>query len=101
MKHARLTFRDAFEVVCATAKAQAAVMTRAPGEATGGDDNVHARSDQWLFVVSGNGEAIVAGKRQPLAPHSLIVMEAGEPHQIRNTGDTPLETPNLYTPPEY
>lgn len=101
MKHTTLTFKDAFEVVFTTAKAQATVMTLAPGETTGGSDNVHEKSDQWLFVVSGSGEAVVAGKRRPLAPHSLLVIEAGEAHEIVNSGNAPLETLNLYTPPEY
>lgn len=101
MKHTKLEFNTSFEVALGTDKAQAAVMTLLPGQTTGGEDNVHASSEQWLFVVSGNGEAVVAGKRHTLAPHSLIVIETGEAHQIRNTGDAPLETLNLYTPPEY
>jgi mannose-6-phosphate isomerase-like protein (cupin superfamily) len=101
MKHTKLEFSPSFEVVLETAKAQAAVMTLLPGQTTGGEDNVHASSEQWLFVVSGAGEAVVAGKRRRLGLHSLIVIEAGEPHEIRNTGEAPLETLNLYTPPEY
>lgn len=101
MKHLTLTFAGSFKVALTGDKAQAAVMTLLPGEATGGDDNVHKRSDQWLFVVSGSGEAVVAGKPQSLTPHSLLLIEAGEPHEIRNTGDAPLQTLNFYTPPEY
>ncbi len=101
MKHLTLTFASSFKVALTTEQAQAAVMTLTPGEATGGDDNVHEGSDQWLYVVSGSGEAVVAGKPQSLTAHSLIVIEAGEPHEIRNTGDTPLQTLNFYTPPEY
>lgn len=101
MKHMTLEFASSFKVALTTKKAQAAVMTLSPGQATGGDDNVHESSDQWLFVVSGSGEAVVAGERQALLPHSLILIEAGEPHEIRNIGDAPLETLNFYTPPEY
>jgi mannose-6-phosphate isomerase-like protein (cupin superfamily) len=101
MKHTKLEFSPSFEVVLETAKAQAAVMTLLPGQTTGGEDNIHASSEQWLFVVSGAGEAIVAGQRRRLELHSLIVIEVGEAHEIRNTGDAPLETLNIYTPPEY
>ena len=76
-------------------------MTLAPGEQVGGEDNVHKNSAQWLFVVSGAGEATVAGQRLELAQHSITVIEAGEAHEIRNTGASPLETLNLYVPPEY
>lgn len=100
MKKTHVAF-DKFEVILETDKAQAATMTLAPGEATGGPNNVHARSDQWLFVLSGRGEATVAGEHALLGEHSLIVIEAGEPHEIRNTGSAPLTTLNFYTPPEY
>ena len=101
MKHVTLEFAGSFEVALTSDQAQAAVMTLAPSEATGGDDNVHKGSDQWLYVVSGSGEAVIAGKLQSLTAHSLLLIAAGEPHEIRNTGDTPLQTLNFYTPPEY
>jgi oxalate decarboxylase/phosphoglucose isomerase-like protein (cupin superfamily) len=39
----------------------------------------HRGADQWLFVLSGQGEA----------------------HQVRNTGRTLLRTLNFYVPPAY
>ena len=101
MKQTELTFSHAFKVCLTTEHAQAAVMTLAPGETVGGGDNFHESSAQWLFVVSGSGEATVAGQRVELKARSLTVIEAGETHEIRNTGDAPLETLNLYVPPEY
>ena len=101
MKKTDVTFNRFFGVVLGTDRAQAATMTLEPGQITGDAENVHAGGDQWLFVVSGQGEATVAGERVALTKHTLLVIEAGEPHEIRNTGDAPLETLNLYTPPEY
>lgn len=101
MKTEVLEFAAAFDVVLTTDKAQAATMTLLPGQTVGSDDNVHVASEQWLFVVSGEGEAVVAGKRQQLTRHTLLVIEAGESHKISNTGDTPLETLNFYAPPEF
>ncbi len=101
MKRIDVTFDRFFGVVLGTERAQAAVMTLASGQTTGDAENVHASSDQWLFVLSGKVEATVAGERTVLSKHSLIVIEAGEPHEIRKGGDAPLETLNVYTPPEY
>ena len=101
MKKIDVTFDRFFNVVLGTDRAQAATMTLAPGQTTGDAENVHAGGDQWLFVVSGQGEATVAGERVALTKHTLLVIQAGEPHEVRNTGDAPLETLNLYTPPEY
>ena len=101
MKKIDVTFDRFFGVVLGTDRAQAATMTLAPGQTTGDAENVHAGGDQWLFIVSGQGEATVAGERIVLGKYTLLVIEAGEPHEIRNTGDAPLKTLNFYTPPEY
>lgn len=90
-----------FRVVAGTARSQAATMVLAPGRSTGGADNVHHASDQWLYVVSGEGEAVVAGRRVALEAGALLLVEAGEPHEIRNTGRVPLVTVNVYAPPVY
>lgn len=90
-----------FRVLGGTERSQAAVMTLAAGEATGGPDNRHDTSDQWLFVVSGAGTALVEGRRVTLAEGDLLLVAAGEGHEIRSAGDTALVTVNVYAPPEY
>lgn len=76
-------------------------MTLAPREKEGGPDNRHRGADQWLFVESGSGLAIVNGRRVSLRPGTLLLIERGDRHEIRNTGRTPLRTLNLYVPPAY
>ena len=76
-------------------------MTLPAGDSEGGPDNRHRGADQWLFVESGTGAAIVNGRRYALRPGSLILIERGERHEIRNTGRAPLRTLNLYVPPAY
>jgi mannose-6-phosphate isomerase-like protein (cupin superfamily) len=90
-----------FEVVAGTPRSQAATMVLQPGQATGGADNVHPHSDQWLYVVSGTGAAVVDGRRVPLARGTLLLIEAGETHEVRNDGREPLVTINVYGPPAY
>jgi mannose-6-phosphate isomerase-like protein (cupin superfamily) len=101
MKRLQLEFDHDFDVIAGTQRSQAAVMVLAVGGSTGGPDNAHGQSDQWLYVVSGKGEATVAGETVTLSTGTLLLIEATEPHEIRNTGDTPLETLNIYAPPEY
>ena len=101
MKHTRLSFESDFDVVLETGDAQAAVMTLQPGESTGGPDNRHEGSTQWLYVVSGSGAAVVDGEEIELEPRTLLVIEPGEAHEIRCRGDEPLRTLNMYVPPEY
>lgn len=101
MKRLQLEFQAGFDVVAANRHAQAAVMALRPGESTGGPDNRHAGSDQWLYVVAGDGAAVVEGRRHELRTGTLLLVERGEAHEIRNTGERRLETLNLYVPPAY
>ncbi|MFK3650871.1 cupin domain-containing protein [Lysobacter enzymogenes] len=101
MKHKRLRFGEGFRVAFDLRRVQAAEMVIAPGDSEGGPDNRHSGAEQWLFVVAGSGLAIVEGRRQRLGPGSLLAIERGERHEIRNTGRTLLKTLNLYSPPAY
>jgi mannose-6-phosphate isomerase-like protein (cupin superfamily) len=76
-------------------------MVLAPGATEGGPANRHRGSDQWLYVLSGTGQATVGGRRQRLRPGTLLLIERGTTHQIRNVGRTSLKTLNLYAPPAY
>lgn len=101
MRMARLGFEASFKVAFTAGNAQAAEMTIAPGGTEGGRDNRHRGADQWLYVVSGRGEATVGDRQLPLEAGTLLVIERGEPHEIRNAGDQPLRTLNFYHPPAY
>jgi mannose-6-phosphate isomerase-like protein (cupin superfamily) len=101
MRRAHLDFDRFFDVRLSTDDAQGAEMTLEPGTSTGGPDNYHADSDQWLYVVSGSGHAVVESERVPLEAGDLVVVEAGETHEIVNDGDEPLQTVNIYVPPDY
>ncbi|PSP66418.1 cupin domain-containing protein [Halobacteriales archaeon QH_6_68_27] len=101
MRRTHLAFDRFFDVRLTTEDAQAAEMTLEPGISTGGPDNAHADSDQWLYVVSGSGRAVVEGETVRLDSGDLVVVEAGETHEIENDGNEPLRTLNLYVPPDY
>ena len=101
MRHKHLQFGHGFTVVLGDEHAQAAQMTLAPNETEGGSDNHHKGADQWLYVVSGTGTAVVNGKSVPLRQGSLVLIQRGENHEIKNTGRSPLRTLNFYVPPAY
>jgi len=101
MKHAQLKFDEEFRVALGNARSQGAVMVLQPGTSTGGPDNRHRGADQWLYVCAGRGVAIVDGLETQLESGTLILIEAGEAHEIRSAGDEPLKTLNIYVPPAY
>lgn len=101
MQYKHLMFGKGFRVAFRERKVQAAEMVIAPGGSEGGPDNRHRGADQWLFVVSGTGVAIIEGARTRLRAGSLLVIARGERHEIRNTGRGLLKTLNFYSPPAY
>ena len=101
MKRKQLRFGRGFRVAFGNARAQAAEMTIAPGQAEGDPHNRHRGADQWLFVLAGTGMATVNRRRYRLKAGTLMLIERGDEHEIRNTGRTPLRTLNVYVPPAY
>jgi mannose-6-phosphate isomerase-like protein (cupin superfamily) len=101
MRRKQLGFRQGFRVALANQHSQAAEMVLASGESEGGPENRHRGSDQWLYVLAGTGTVIVRGKHYRLRAGTLLLIERGDPHEIRNTGRGPLRTLNVYVPPAY
>lgn len=101
MQHKQLQFGHGFRVVLGDKHSQAAQMMLNPGEAEGGPDNCHKAADQWLYVESGSGLALVNGHRIDLRKNTLLLIHRGEMHEIRNSGMEPLRTFSIYVPPAY
>lgn len=101
MRSKTLKFGKGFRVAFDVRRAQAAEMVIAPGDSEGGPDNRHRGADQWLFVLSERGLAVVEGRRVPLKAGTLLVIEKRERHEVRNTGRTLLKTLNFYYPPAF
>ena len=101
MQAKSLRFGRGFTVVLGNRRVQAAQMVIAPGHSEGGPNNRHRGCDQWLFVVAGSGVALVKHRRIHLKGGTLLLIEHGERHEIRNTGRALLKTLNLYAPPGY
>lgn len=101
MEVVRIDPSAGFKVLMGTERSQAATMVLAPGTSTGGPNNRHPDSDQWLYITSGEGRAVVEGEEQDLREGDLLVIEAGEAHEISNPGDLPLKTFSIYAPKAY
>jgi mannose-6-phosphate isomerase-like protein (cupin superfamily) len=95
MKSDQLSFRPGFRLSVGNARSQAAVMVLAAGSTEGGADNLHR------FVVEGTGTAIINGQQTRLKPGTMVLIEAGDRHEVRNTGRTLLKTVSVYSPPAY
>jgi mannose-6-phosphate isomerase-like protein (cupin superfamily) len=101
MKRKQLRFGKGFKVILANARSQAAQMVIAPGDAEGGPGNRHRGADQWLYVMSGRGVAKVGKRHVQIRAGTLLLIERGDRHEIRNNGRALLKTLNFYVPPAY
>lgn len=101
MRRTTLGFPNGFHVAIGNKRSQCATMTIPPGGKEGGNDNKHDGADQWLLIVKGSGEAIVNGHEYDLTENTVMLIERGDTHEIRNTGQTPMKTLNFYVPPAY
>src|SRR4051794_5548266 len=100
MKRKQLRLKSDFKIVLGNERSQAAEMVLPPGETEGGPNNRHRGADQWLFVVAGRGQARINGRPYPLREHTLLLIERGDFHEIKNTSRSDkLVTLNFYVPP--
>ena len=101
MKSKHLRFTEGFRIAFANTRGEAAELVIPRGDHEGAPDNAHRGADQWMLVLEGEGVAIVEGRRRALKSGSLLLIEKGERHEIRNTGRRALRTFVMYTPPAY
>ena len=101
MKRKQLRFGVGFRVAIGNRRSQAAEMVMKPGKGEGDPANRHRGADQWLFVESGRGVAVVNKRPYALRAGTLLLIEKGDEHEITNTGRTLLKTLNFYVPPAY
>jgi mannose-6-phosphate isomerase-like protein (cupin superfamily) len=101
MKSDQLSFRPGFRLSVGNGRSQAAVMVLAKGAKEGGPGNRHQGADQWLIVTEGTGVAVVNGRKTRLKPGKVVLIEAGDRHEIRNCGRSLLKTVSVYAPPAY
>jgi mannose-6-phosphate isomerase-like protein (cupin superfamily) len=78
---------------------QVVVMTIPPGGEIG--EEVHPHTDQVLFFVAGQGEAVLDGERSTVEEGRLVFVAAGTRHNFVNIGSDPLRIATAYAPPEH
>ncbi|HEX7042085.1 MAG TPA: cupin domain-containing protein [Patescibacteria group bacterium] len=75
---------------------QLVLMSLLPKEDIG--EETHEDNDQILFIVSGEGEAILNGKMTKIGKKSVVFVPSGTKHNIINTGDEDMKLYTVYAP---
>ena len=90
-----------FEVLQTGERSQTAMMTLAPGDATGDKAEAHEKSDQVLLILGGELTGEVGDQRPHLKKGDVIIIPAGVKHRFVNRARKPAVTFNVYSPPAY
>lgn len=91
---------DNFRRVLATGdKSQLVVMSIPAGDDIG--QETHARVEQTIVCVSGNGRLSLNGAESSFGPGDVVVITPGTKHDIRNVGSAPLKLYTIYVPPNH
>ena len=78
---------------------QLVLMTLQPGEEIG--EEVHEDRDQFFRIEEGSGVIDIDGVENPVQDDIAVIVPAGARHNVRNTGDEPLQLYTIYGPPEH
>lgn len=88
-----------FTVLQQTKQSQAAVMTLAPGQDAGPEEEHDG--DQVIYIVEGEAVVRVGDEERRGGAGTLVTVPARTRHHVRNPGSTPLFFLTVYAPPEY
>lgn len=64
-------------------------------------EEVHDHTDQTLFIVEGEGQAIINGETRSIEEHDVVFVPAGAVHNFKNTGDEALKLFTMYAPAQH
>lgn len=95
------TNRQFFKVLQTATRSQTAMMTLKPGEESGPMGNDHPKSEQVLFVISGQVVAEVGNQRRTLRAGDSVIVPLRARHRFVNKSKRPVVTFNVYAPPAY
>lgn len=90
-----------FKVFSSGEHCQVAMMRLLPDENSGQYGNEHPKSDQVCIVLEGRGHAKVNEEMLELEEGDVLVIKAGEQHQLIADGAGSLVTMNVYAPVAY
>ncbi len=69
----------------------------------GGDigEETHHDTDQILFLVDGEGMAVIDDQESAFTEHEVVFVPTGTKHNFKNTGDEDLKLYTVYAPPAH
>jgi len=86
-------------VVLSTNQGQVTVMHLHPEQEIGAE--THEGLDQYTFIVSGKGTAVLDGAREPIGPGDMVSVHSGTRHNIIANKGVSLHLYTVYSSPDH
>ena len=99
IEEATIANNDFRRVVYTGEHLQLVLMSLAPGEEIG--EETHEDRDQFFRFEEGEGVVVIDGKENRVEDDLAVIVPAGACHNVKNTGEEPLQFYTLYGPPEH
>lgn len=87
------------EVVETGKDTQIVIMSLLPNEDIG--EEVHPKNDQVLYLVEGEGKAVLDDEAMLFREGDMVLVKAGTKHNFINTGEKDMKIITLYSPPAH
>jgi mannose-6-phosphate isomerase-like protein (cupin superfamily) len=78
---------------------QVVIMSINPGEDIGSE--VHADTDQVLYLLSGEGKVVLNKEEAPFKVGDVVLVHAGTEHNFITVGEEPMKIITMYSPPHH
>ncbi len=90
-----------FEIVMKSPQSQVVLAALTPGESSMRQPSINRRSDQVVYTIEGEGLVKIGSSGHRIQAGTLLLIPAGQPHQVTNTGARRLLFLNFFAPPMY
>ncbi|MDP1809121.1 MAG: cupin domain-containing protein [Actinomycetota bacterium] len=90
-----------FDIILRSPRSQVILAALAPGHISARQPATNRESDQMVYTIEGEGRVKIGFIDHQVHPGVLLLIPAGRPHQVTNTGATRLLYLDFFAPPAY
>ena len=94
-------YQHGFKVLQTAKLSQTAVMVLMPSEETARAPELHARSEQVVYVVEGTLQAYIGEESRRISEGDIVIVEKGVMHRFVNASERRAVAFTVYAPPAY